>query len=447
MKIYDYLAMAVPNVLLPAEGLDLTKWSVVACDQYTSEPEYWQKVEELVGQSPSTLHLIYPEVYLKAPGKEDRIAKIQATMNDYLQKGLFRSVSGLIYVERETAHGCRKGLLFCLDLDCYDFNPRAISLIRATEGTILERIPPRVRIRENAVMEVPHIMILIDDPDNWVIGPATDHSKELKKLYDFELMMDSGRLKGYLVDQARVENMIISGLSSLADQEEFQKKYSLPEGRPLLLYAVGDGNHSLATAKTIWEKTNTAPGNPEKLKNSPLRYALVEVVNLHDDALVFEPIHRVLFGVAKPHNFEQELKEFFGGAAQFRKQPTFEELKEEINSRKKREQIAGVIDKDSFRSVRFLKPGYNLTVGSLQAFLDDYLKKKLASGIDYVHGDQSLLNLSRKNTDNLGFYLPPMDKSQLFPAVILDGALPRKTFSMGEAWEKRFYLEARKLVD
>lgn len=259
--------------------------------------------------------------------------------------------------------------------------------------------------------------------------------------------MQSGRLKGYLVDQPRVENMIISGLSSLASPKEFQKRYNLPDGTPTLLFAVGDGNHSLATAKTIWEKTKATASNPEKLKESNLRYALVEVVNLHDDSLVFEPIHRVLFGVVNPDGFEPELKTFFNGAVEFHQHLTFEDLKAEVNSRKKQEQIAGIIKKDSFKSVKILKPVHNLTVGSLQSFLDDYLKKKLASDIDYVHGDESLLNLARKAADNLGFYLPAMDKSQLFPTVILDGALPRKTFSMGEAWEKRFYLEARKLVD
>jgi len=446
MKIFNSLALSIPEILLPSEGIDLKKWAVIACDQYTSEPEYWQKVEAMVGNSPSTLHLIYPEVYLNAPDKEDRISRIQATMKDYLQKGIFRSVSGLVYVERETAHGWRKGLLLCLDLDNYDYNPRASSLIRSTEGTILERIPPRVKIREGAVLEVPHIMILIDDSHNLVIGPATDHKNELKKLYDFELMLDSGRIRGFLVDRPAVEKMILDGLFKLADHKEFQKKYNLPDSAPPLLFAVGDGNHSLATAKTIWEKTKTRLQNPEELQNSPLRYALVEVVNLHDDSLVFEPIHRVLFGVQEPQNLEKEIDEFFKGKVEFRKHRSYEELKTEVNSRKELEQISGMIRGITFTSIRFLKPEHNLSVASLQSFLDHYLKKKAAAGIDYVHGDQSLLTLSQKQTDNIGFYLPAMDKDELFPTVILDGVLPRKTFSMGEAWEKRFYLEARRLM-
>lgn len=447
MKIYDSLGMAAPEILIPRVEVDLQKWAVIACDQYTSEPEYWHRVEELVGDFPSTLHLIYPEVYLNAPDKDRRVARIQATMKDYLQRGLFRSLSGMVYVERETTHGWRRGLLFCLDLDAYDFNPRASSLIRATEGTILERIPPRVKIREGAALEVPHIMILIDDPANLTIGPATDLSQQLEKLYDFELMMDAGRLRGFLVNQPRVQEMILDGLRHLANQKDFEKRYNLPEGTPLLLFAVGDGNHSLATAKTIWENIKTTAARPEQLKNSPLRYALVEVVNLHDDSLVFEPIHRVLFEVKNPQDLEQELSHFFEGRIELREYRHYEELKAEVNSRTGREQMVGLIKPDSYLSIRFQKPAHSLTVGSLQAFLDDYLKKKKASGLDYVHGDESLLNLSRKNPGNRGFYLPAMDKSQLFPTVILDGALPRKTFSMGEAWEKRFYLEARKLVD
>ncbi|MBC7348419.1 MAG: DUF1015 domain-containing protein [Candidatus Aminicenantes bacterium] len=447
MKIYESLGLAIPDILLPREEIDLQKWAVIACDQYTSEPEYWHRVEELVGDSPSTLHLIYPEVYLNDPDKDGRIARIQATMKDYLRRGLFQPRSGMVYVERQTAHGWRRGLLFCLDLEAYDYHPRACSLIRATEGTILERIPPRVKIREGAVLEVPHIMILIDDPAHLTIGPATDHSQELLKLYDFELMFEAGRLRGFLVNQPRVEKMILEGLSQLANPREFEKRYNLPEGTPLLLFAVGDGNHSLATAKTIWEKTKAASGRPEELKDSPLRYALVEVVNLHDDSLVFEPIHRVLFEVKNPQDLERELGHFFEGRVEFREHRNFEELKAVVNARTAQEQIAGLIKSDRFLTIRFQKPAHNLTVGSLQSFLDDYLKKKAASGLDYVHGDESLLNLSRKNPNNLGFYLPAMDKEQLFPTVILDGALPRKTFSMGEAWEKRFYLEARKLVD
>jgi len=446
MKTYESLAIGIPEILLPMEGIDLTKWAVIACDQYTSEPEYWEKVEKFVGQSPSTLHLIYPEVYLNAPDKESRIARIQAKMKEYIAGGVFRAVAGMIYVERETAHGWRKGLLLSIDLEKYDYHPGSNSLIRATEGTILERIPPRVKIREGAALEVPHIMILIDDESNSVIGPATDHKKDFSKLYDFNLMFNSGRLTGYLIDQPKVEKMIIAGLEKLADPQSFSLKYNLPEDTPLLLFAVGDGNHSLATAKTIWEKIKASSPDPEIIKNSPLRYALVEVVNLHDESLIFEPIHRLLFEVKSPENLGKDLREFFGEEIEIKQHHSFEELKAEVNSRKKSAQIAGIIYKSSFQSIHFKKPVFNLTVATIQNFLDNYLEKKAAAGLDYVHGSESLYNLTRKKERSIGFYLPTLDKNELFPTVILDGALPRKTFSMGEAWEKRFYLEVRKLI-
>ncbi|HEK85339.1 MAG: DUF1015 domain-containing protein [Candidatus Saccharicenans sp.] len=447
MRVFDSIAIGLPEILLPVEGIDLIRWAVIACDQYTSEPEYWQKVENFVGSSPSTLHLIYPEVYLNAPDKEIRIAKIQATMKEYLSRGIFRSVEGPVYVERETAHGIRKGLLLAVDLEKYDYQPGASSLIRATEGTILDRIPPRVKIREGAALEVPHIMILIDDETNSVIGPVTDHKNEFQLLYDFDLMFDSGRVSGYLVNQPRVEKMIINGLENLVQTEKFCQKYNLPEGTPPLLFAMGDGNHSLATAKTIWEKVKNNLKDSRQLQNSPLRYALVEVVNLHDESLVFEPIHRVLFEVIVPEGFEKDFEDFFNGAVQIKEHHSFEQLRSEVNSKKKNEQVAGIIYKDSYKSVRFLQPVYNLTVGTLQNFLDDYLQKKAASGVDYVHGDDSLINIIKKKERSIGFYLPAMDKNEFFRTVILDGALPRKTFSLGEAWEKRFYLEARKLID
>lgn len=446
MKVYESLALGIPEILLPKEEVDLTRWAVIACDQYTSEPEYWKKVEEFVGEAPSTLRMIYPEVYLNAPDKEERITRIQATMKDYLSRGLFRQVSGLVYVERETAHGWRKGLLAAVDLEKYDYNPKASSLIRATEGTILERIPPRVKIREGASLEFPHIMILIDDPENQVIGPATDHKNEFPLLYDFDLMFDSGHLRGYLVHKPEVEKMIIQGLEKLADPARFCEKYNLPEDTPLLLFAMGDGNHSLATAKAIWEKAKAQAADPARLMTSPLRYALVEIVNLHDESLVFEPIHRVLFGVKKVEDFEKALKNYFSGQVEIRLQPSYQAVKDEVNKHRGEEQVAGLVTGRLLATIHFLRPSSNLTVGTVQKFLDEFLKEKQAEGIDYVHGDEAVLNLTRKKEDNLGIYLPAMDKNELFPTVILDGALPRKTFSMGEAWEKRFYLEGRKLI-
>jgi len=219
MKVFESLGVAKADILLPVENLDLKRWSVIACDQFTSEPEYWERVAALVGSAPSTFHLIYPEVYLNAPDKEVRIKKIKSQMSEYLSAGIFRQAEGIIYVERETAHGWRKGLLLAVDLEKYDFRPQAKSLIRATEGTILERIPPRVQIREGAELELPHIMMLIDDPENAVLGPASQHKQNFMPLYDFELMFGSGRLRGYLINQPKVEEEIFAGLTELADQK------------------------------------------------------------------------------------------------------------------------------------------------------------------------------------------------------------------------------------
>ncbi len=447
MKIFESLGVAKADILLPVENLDLKRWSVIACDQFTSEPEYWERVASLVGPAPSTFHLIYPEVYLNAPDKEVRIKKIKSQMSEYLSAGIFRQAEGIIYVERETAHGWRKGLLLAVDLEKYDFRPQAKSLIRATEGTILERIPPRVQIREGAELELPHIMMLIDDQENGVIGPASQHKKDFTPLYDFELMFGSGRLRGYLINQPKVEEEIFAGLTGLADQKKFSQRYKVPAETPLLLFAVGDGNHSLATAKTIWEKAKAASQNQQELNHSPLRYALVEIVNLHDEALAFEPIHRILFEIKNPAGLEDELELFFQRQVEISPEKSYEDLKKAINTRKKKEQLAGVVFKNTFKLIRFLKPSSNLTVGTIQPFLDKFMSDQKARGLDYVHGDDSLWQLVRKNENNAGIYLPVLEKNELFPTVILDGALPRKTFSMGEAWEKRFYLEARKLIN
>ncbi|MDD8020387.1 MAG: DUF1015 domain-containing protein [Acidobacteriota bacterium] len=447
MKIFDSLGLAKADILFPVNSLDLKRWAVIACDQFTSEPEYWERVAGLVGSAPSTFHLIYPEVYLNAPDKESRIKNIKSKMKEYLTGGIFNQAEGIVYVERETAHGWRKGLLLAVDLEKYDYRSQANTLIRATEGTILERIPPRVQIREGASLELPHIMMLIDDPENMVIGPASEHKKDFLPLYDFELMFDSGRIRGYLITRSKAEDEVLSGLSNLADQKKFCQRYNLSPEIPLLLFAVGDGNHSLATAKTIWEKTKAASSNPEELNNSPLRYALVEIVNLHDESLAFEPIHRILFDVKKPLALEDELKAFFRQQIEIRPERSYEDLQRTINNKKKNEQVAGLVSNHGFKSIRFLKPSTNLTAGTIQPFLDKYLSDKKAQSLDYVHGNNSLWQLVKKSENNTGIYLPALDKNHLFPTVILDGALPRKTFSMGEAWEKRFYLEGRKLTN
>jgi len=444
MRTYESICLGIPEILLPRAGTDLTKWAVIACDQYTSEPEYWQKAAALVGDAPSTLNLIYPEVYLGEKNPEARIARIRESMNRYLGQGLFAAAEGFIYVERTIGGRTRHGLLVCLDLEHYDFHKGATSLIRATEGTILERIPPRVKVREGAPIECPHVMVLIDDPKKTIIGPLTTNKSKLEKLYDFELMLGSGHLAGFRVKDAGLERGILTGLRALADAASFIQKYDLKPGTPVLLFAMGDGNHSLATAKTIWDKTKESAPDKKKVMNSPLRYALVELVNLHDEALVFEPIHRLLYELAAGRNSVEELNKFYPGRCRHSAVAGFEKMKAAIDGQKEGPHKIGIISAAGFGVIEIAKPESNLPAGTLQNFLDVFMKNKGARQIDYVHGTESVVQLGKK-PGNLGFYLPAMKKEDLFKTVILDGALPHKTFSLGKANEKRFYMEARRL--
>jgi hypothetical protein len=445
MRTHESICLGIPEILLPKAGTDLAKWAVIACDQYTSEPEYWRKAASFVGKAPSTLNLIYPEVFLNEPNPEARIASIRDTMNRYLAQGLFLESEGFVYVERRIGGRTRKGLAACLDLEHYDFHKGATSLIRATEGTIMERIPPRVRIREGAPIEIPHIMVLVDDPDNTVIGPLAAEKTKLRKLYDFELMFGSGHLAGYQVDDAGLERGILNGLKALADPAAFASKYGLKPGTPVLLYAMGDGNHSFATAKTIWDKVKDAATDKKALRSSPLRYALVELVNLHDEALVFESIHRVLFDLAPGLDPVEEMAKAHPGRCHLIPAGSLEAMKAGVDGQRSGSHKIGLISDSGFRIVEIEKPDSNLPVGTLQGCLDAFLRKTGSGAIDYVHGTDSVVQLGRK-PGNLGFYLPAMKKEELFRTVILDGALPRKTFSLGEAREKRFYMEARKLI-
>ncbi|MGA2587390.1 MAG: DUF1015 domain-containing protein [Candidatus Aminicenantales bacterium] len=444
MRTYESIGLGIPEILLPKAGVDLTKWAVIACDQYTSEPEYWQKAADLVGDAPSTLNIIYPEVYLGEKNPEARIANIRESMNRYLTQALSAAMEGFIYVERTVGGRARKGLMACLDLEHYDFRKGSTSLIRATEGTIMDRIPPRVKIREGAPIESPHIMVLIDDPAQTVIGPLAANKARLRKLYDFDLMLGSGRLAGYRVENPDLEAGVLSGLKALADPKSFIEKYGLKPGAPVLLFAMGDGNHSLATAKTIWEKVKESAFYKSAIMKSPLRYALVELVNLHDEALVFEPIHRVLFGLAAGPSLVDKMNEFYPGKCRRSAAASLDEMKAAVDHPKESAHKIGTISDAGFGILEIARPASNLPLGTLQNFLDAFMKAGGAREIDYVHGTESVIQIGKK-PGNIGLYLPAMKKDELFRTVILDGALPRKTFSMGEAYEKRFYMEARKL--
>lgn len=389
------------KILLPREGIDLNKWAVVACDQFTSEPEYWDEVATYVGNEPSTLRIILPEVYLESPNKEARIEKINATMKDYLDSGILREgFEGLMLVERETRKK-RRGLVVALDLENYEYTKGSKTLIRATEGTVESRIPPRLEIRKNALVELPHIMVLIDDPNKTVIEPLFEEN--LEKVYDFELMMRGGHIKGWKIDDQNLIEKINQNLEKLISSDGF-------------LFAMGDGNHSLATAKAHWNNIKNNLSEEEKI-NHPARFALVELVNVHDEGLEFEPIHRVIFGVES-----DKLENFLAGEGK--------EVKMVSNGEEK--------------IIRLKEVGSNLVVGDLQKLLDEFLEQNLEVKIDYVHGEEAVKKLAVGK--NVGFILEEMKKEELFPTVEKDGALPRKTFSMGEAEEKRYYLESRKIV-
>jgi hypothetical protein len=438
MKTYDSIGVQIPQFYLPEAGIDHSKWAVIACDQFTSQPEYWRNVEQTVGDAPSTFNLIFPEVYLEEAGADERIQRIQASMQAYLDSKKLESYNGMVYVERSVGGKLRRGLVLALDLERYDYNKGSQSLIRATEGTIVERLPPRMRIRQGAALELPHILVLIDDPGRSVIEPVGEIKGQFKKLYDFELMAGSGHLAGYLLNEAQCEKWVIPALEKLADPQAFARRYQVSQAHQVLLFAMGDGNHSLATAKGIWEQIKASVG-----PDHPARYALVEIENVHDEGLEFEPIHRVLFGVKQ--DVRAAMQAQFGSSnVIFEHCGDAETMVFAVDGANSLPQVIGFVSPQGYGLVKLATPTSNLPVGTLQAFLDDFLRKGGAEKIDYVHGQEVVCNLGSQ-WGNLGFYLPGMHKSDLFKTVILDGALPRKTFSMGEAHEKRFYMECRKI--
>jgi hypothetical protein len=437
MKIIADIGIQIPQVYLPKAGANLKKWAVIACDQFTSQPEYWHEVEKIIGDAPSTLNLTFPEVYLEKSGGEERIQNIQTAMRKYMDEGILQPRDGFIYVERTVSGRTRKGVILCLDLERYDYYKGSSSLIRATEGTIVDRLPPRMKIRQGAALELPHILVLIDDPRQTVIEPLGAAKSKFEKLYDFDLMLDSGHLTGYAVNE-EFENKIVAALRDLAKPETFAAKYSIGADLPVLLFAMGDGNHSLATAKAIWEKMK-----PQVGMDHPSRYALVEIENVHDAGLEFEPIHRVLFNIKK--DLFAELKKTFGENFIYTDVASADEMVKRVDSAKGGKQAVGLVGGGKqFGVIEIAHASSNLAVGTIQSFLDAFLKDGGAEKIDYVHGGDVVERLGLQ-AGNAGFYLAGMNKSELFKTVILDGALPRKTFSMGEAREKRFYMEARKI--
>lgn len=437
------LGVKIPEVLLPAPDVDPQAWAVVACDQYSSEKDYWERVAAFVKGKPSTLDLIFPECYLEDNDKNERIGRIRESMDSFLARKLLASPGeGFILVERSTPYEekPRLGLVIAVDLERYRYGKDSKSLIRPTEGTIVERLPPRMAIRRQAGLELPHIMVLVDDPGRTLVEPIHSRRSYLKKLYDFDLMEGSGHLRGWFVNNPAMLDGFAAALETLADPAAFRARYGTDD---LLLFAVGDGNHSLATAKAVWEEIKASRGgdSAELLATHPARHALVELLNVYDEGLPFHPIHRVLFNVdrkaflAALREAGAELSHRPGSAEAF---AVCDEADPEGAHR-----IAWV-DELGAGLARFPHPESRLAAGTIQGLLDRYRAAHPSTGIDYIHGTGSLETLGAK-PGNIGLYLPPVDKASFFGTVIRDGVMPRKTFSMGEAPEKRFYMEARRI--
>ena len=421
------LPVTCADILVPNENIDRGRFATVACDQFTQDREYWENVYALRDGVPSAAHIMLPEVYLN-DGQEEidrRIASINDNMRAYIEDGVFDEYKNTMILTRRTFTDgrTRTGLIAAIDLEQYDFTPGSGSLVRVTEATVLERIPPKVRIRRNSPLEMPHIMILIDDPENTVIEPADAAEDDPKRaIYDFDLNEGGGHLQGFVLFRES-RKKVLKALKKLGNRRNFCKKYELPSNTPVLLLAIGDGNHSLASAKALYEET----------KLPAHRYALAEIVNIHSPGIVFEPIHRILMNV-DPEEVEKSALEYFGS---------------DLN-------IGDISANgtDAFR-IRFSADNIDrvwsisrsrhlLAAGAIQEFIDAFISSHPGSAVDYIHGDNEALSFGRRDR-SCAFILEAMPKSDLFRSVIKNGALPRKTFSMGNAEEKRYYFECRKL--
>ncbi len=416
---FERIGIRPAQILLPAAGVKPETWACIACDQYTSEPEYWEKAFAVAGDAPSAIRLILPEYNLK--NSESLIPQIHSTMADYLAQGLLTPAvnPGFILCERTIASGTRLGLVCAVDLEQYSFEKGSLPLIRPTEQTITDRLPPRLKIRRGAPVELTHIMILIDDPDRTVLEPLQADKAALRKVYDFDLMMNGGHLAGWAVDSAEKVAQVDRSLNALMDTK----------GEHPLLLAVGDGNHSLATAKAYWNEIREGLSEAER-ENHPARFALCEIVNIHDEALMFEPIYRILTGTTR--------------SAVMADWKAYAEAKGMSLAADGSDHRFTVVSADGEETVAVLNPEGAIPCETIQKFLDAFLAKHPEAGIDFIHGEGSLRALAAK-PETVGFLLPDIDKHSFFRDVEKLGVLPRKTFSMGEADEKRFYMEAKRI--
>jgi len=434
---FKKFALSVPEVLLPQDKSDLSRWAVIACDQFTQDRNYWKKVAAYAGEKPSTLNIILPEVYLDDAGRAERLSAIRVHMKKYLESGIFApAVRGFVYIERKTAYGrTRKGLVAAIDLDSYDWKPDSKALIRATEATIVDRIPPRMEIRRGAPIESPHIMLLVNDPGKTLVESIGKRVRTKTPLYSTNLMENSGSLTGWQVSSETDLDYAAQAVEGLANDGR-------AKDGSCFLFAVGDGNHSLATAKAVWDEFRKAHEADERagkinLENHPARFALVEIVNLYDEGLTFEPIHRVLFGTT-PTEVSEYLAKRLGGSV--KKADSGAQLEKMVAQ--KGETRFGFVGSGALSYLDTSDPA--LAVSRLQPVLDDFLTSNPGVRIDYIHGSEEVFRLG-KETDTVSILLPPVEKDSFFTTIALGGPLPRKSFSMGEASEKRFYMECRKL--
>lgn len=410
------------EILLPKTA-DMTKWSVVACDQFSSQPEYWESLEKLTADVPSTLHLMLPEAYLETRDQFAEAVKINAEMEKYLAEDVFRALPECyVYVERTLASGAvRRGLMGVLDLEQYDYSKTSVSPIRATEGTVEDRLPPRVRVRRGAPLEMPHIMVFIDDAAQTVLQPLTEKKDSQPKLYDFPLNAGGGAIKGWMVggkDAGELEKAI----DGLSNAETLRARYG--DAAPAI-FAMGDGNHSLATAKKCWEELKPTLGEAER-ETHPARYSLVELVNIHDEAITFEPIHKVVFDT-RPSEFIAKAEAFW--ASQSREGENFHTIRLVVGEAEKEIKVFG------------------LTIGELIGKAEDFCQSYMAAyggKIDYIHNDDTAIGMGRR-AGCACVLLPRMEKGELFPSIISSGPFPKKSFSIGHAQDKRYYLECRKI--
>lgn len=424
------LGVRVPDLLLPASGVDLEAWAVVACDQFTSQPDYWDHVERIVGDRPSTLRLVLPEAYLGRRDHDRRVSAINASMGDYLARGVVEPREAtMVLVRRVDSHGhTRWGLLAALDLEMYDWHPGSHTPIRATEETIESRIPSRVQVRRNAPLEVSHITVLVSDAAHLLIEPLAASVAGREMLYDTDLMLGGGRVTGWAIERPDDVGAVADALERLAD--------SAPQDP--LLFAIGDGNHGFATAKTWWDEIRTTLSESERATH-PARFALVEIENIHDPGLRFEPINRVLFGLTRA-DFDAELARHCGGfQVETVERPEVAGLADDQSSG----QRFGLADTDGASIYTLTDPEGPLAVGTVQRALDALVDAEMCE-VDYIHGADVAADLASE-PGNVAVFLPEFDKSTFFDAIRAEGTLPRKTFSLGDAADKRYYLEARRL--